>query len=234
MQKFGLGMGIPLYVHPAIDPVAWASLAKPGLPVDWVVINQSNGPGDPEDAAIGDAARAVKATGADILGYIDADYGDRTDFAVFQDATTWAGRGYTGAFVDRVPTAVDKVAVMAGKINGLRAKGLSHIVLNMGTIPVTEQYARIADQLVVFEGHADDYEDAVFPFWMNNYSPSTFVHMVSSVSADQVADVVRLARQRPVGSLWMYESPNVGTSGNKWDGLPAYLYRLMSLMRQRA
>jgi hypothetical protein len=216
-----MGMGIPLYVHPGVDANAWAALAVNANVVDWVVLNQNSGPGDPEDTVLGGAARAVRAAGARILGYVDLDYGNRDDFFNFQDATTWVARGFDGAFLDRVPTAADKVQKTASTILGLRSKGIKYVVTNPGTVPLDERYAQMADQVVVFEGSPAAYRAATFPSWMAKYPPERFCHLIGEVKTfDEAARIVPLARTRGVGTVFVHTSP--GGPDAKWTGIPSY------------
>jgi hypothetical protein len=225
-----MGMGIPLYVHPGSDASPWAALAVNADVVDWVVLNQSNGPGDPEDTALGDAARGARAAGARILGYVDLDYGARDDFFNFQDADTWIARGFDAVFLDQCPTAADKVQKTASTILGLRSRGIKYIVANPGTVPLDERYAQIADQLVVFEGSPPAYRSAVFPAWMAKYPPERFCHLVGEVATfEEATRIVALARMRGAGTVFVHTSPDGPDA--KWTGIPPYWPLLTRLFR---
>ncbi|MEV7675089.1 spherulation-specific family 4 protein [Streptomyces sp. NPDC088752] len=223
-----MGMGIPLYVHPGVDASAWAALAVNADVVNWVVLNQNSGPGDPEDAVLGDAARGIRAAGARILGYVDLDYGNRDDFFNFQDATTWVARGFDGVFLDRAPTAVDKVQKTAATILGIRSKGIKYVVANPGTVPLDERYIQMADQSVVFEGSPAAYRAASFPAWMAKYPAERFCHLVGEVKTfEEASRTVALARTRGAGSVFVHTSPDGPDA--KWTGIPSYWPQLTRL-----
>ena len=216
-----MGMGIPLYVHPGTDASPWAALAVSASVVDWVVLNQASGPGDPEDEALGDAARGARAAGARVLGYVDLDYGTRDDFFNFQDADTWIARGFDSVFLDRVPTAANLVQKTANTILGRRSRGIRYVVANPGTVPLDERYAQIADQLITFEGSPAAYQAATFPAWMAKYPPERFCHLVGEVKTfADAARIVALARTRGAGTVFVHTSPDGPDA--KWTGIPSY------------
>ncbi|MCQ6554808.1 spherulation-specific family 4 protein [Streptomyces sp. C10-9-1] len=219
MNSTTMTAGIPLYVHPAVDSRAWAALATPGQPVSWVVVNQSSGPGDPEDTDLTDAASAVIAAGATVCGYVDHNYGAVVDFTVVTQATEWVSRGIKGVFLDRVSADEADLQAVGATVLLLRKAGVEYVILNCGTLPAAG-YLDIADTVVTFEGTMAAYEALSAPEWTQNFPPERMSHLVYEAAAEDVTEAVRLARRRGVHHL--YVTDGTFASGNPWGGLPDY------------
>ena len=63
---------VPAYFHPHDSADDWARLASTG--VELVVANISDGPGIVREERWADAFGSVRATGSDIVGYVDTGY----------------------------------------------------------------------------------------------------------------------------------------------------------------
>lgn len=216
-----MGAGVPMYVHPALAAAGWAALTIEGAPVHWVILNQNSGPGDPEDAVLGDAAREVRDAGIRVLGYIPLDYGARDDFFNNADADTYGTRGFTASFLDECPS--DEAHLQATALTVLRQQehGMNYVVINPGQVPA-RGYADIADQVVVFENDLPTWRATAFPEWMRDYPPERFAALIHGVAtAEDAVDCVRLARQRGIHTVFCTATAYVPLT-NTWDGLPAY------------
>jgi hypothetical protein len=216
-----MGAGVPMYVHPATAAAGWAALTIEGAPVHWVILNQNSGPGDPEDAVLGDAARETRDAGIRILGYIPLNYGARDDFFNNADADTWLARGFHGSFLDQCPSDQAHLEAVALTVLRQQEHGMDYVVLNPGVVPAPG-YADIADQVVVFEQDLTAWRAASFPDWMRDYPPERFAALIHGVTtAADAAECVRLARQRGIHTVFCH-STVYDPQSNTWDGLPAY------------
>ncbi|GAA1978437.1 spherulation-specific family 4 protein [Kitasatospora viridis] len=216
-----MGAGVPLYVHPGINGAPWADLAVPGLPVDWVVLNQFNGPGTTEDTVLSDVGKAVMAAGTTVAAYIAYTYGTRLDFNVFQDMDTWRGRGFSAVFLDQCPPDPGHIQSTATTVLGLRKHGARFVVLNPGVVP-DPAYIAMADQTVIFEGTVQDWMAWTPPTWLGNFPPSRYAVVLKSVP-DLASSQQAIARAyaRGIRTVFCYNSPNLA-AGNPYDGLPSY------------
>lgn len=214
----GMGAGIPLYVHPGVSGPPWATLATAGAPVDWVVLNQASGPGSPEDAVLGDAARAVQTVGGyPVLGYIDHNYAATVDFTVFANCDTWVTRGFKNVFLDRVSTDPSKIQALTTTLQGLRKRGGagSKIVLNFGAVPDVG-HIPLADQSVIFEGDLAAWKAWTPPSWLGTYPASKYAIMVHGVTAEADARrVVADCSRYGIRTAFAYPT-------SAYDGLPPY------------
>ncbi|MFI6444728.1 spherulation-specific family 4 protein [Kitasatospora sp. NPDC050543] len=216
-----MAAGIPMYVHPGVDSRSWAALATADQPVRWIVLNQANGPGTTEDTALYDAARAVKARGTNVCGYISYEYGLRSggDFNVFADAATWVARGITSVFLDQVPATEAAVQATGVTILGLRDAGMEYVVLNYGVLP-HPLHLDLGDVAVVFEGDMTTYRGLTVPAWVRAHEPERLAHLVYEATEDEATEAVGLARGR--GCHNVFATDKAFASGNPWAGIPGY------------
>ncbi len=113
---------VPAYFHPYDNAAEWARLAK--ADVGLVVVNISDGPGIVREERWATAFSGVRATGGDVVGYVDTGYlgltGLRTQRGstllddwleqVLRDIGTWYrlyGDQVTGIFLDQVAESDD-------------------------------------------------------------------------------------------------------------------------------
>ncbi|MEU2156148.1 spherulation-specific family 4 protein [Streptomyces sp. NPDC019396] len=173
---------VPLYVHPAEDPDAWRLLASAADRIYGVVLNTADGPGTSPDPAFVSAARALRAAGTRVLGYVDLDYGVRPDDAVLRDIDRhreWYGTD--GCFFDQVPADRSALPGCRRLVRAARQRGAETVVLNHGVHPAPG-YARIADLLVTFEGPWTVYLSSfTLPRWTARHPPERFCHLVYGV-----------------------------------------------------
>ncbi|WP_086697904.1 spherulation-specific family 4 protein, partial [Streptomyces tricolor] len=139
---------VPLYVHPAEDPGAWHRLIASADRTYAVVLNPADGPGSAPDPAYTAAARALRAAGARLLGYVDTDYGVRDRALIVEEARrhqTWYAAD--GCFLDRVTAGPEGLSACRRTVRELRRLGTGTVVLNPGVHPAPG-YARLADLTV--------------------------------------------------------------------------------------
>ncbi len=183
-----MGAGVPLYVYPT-DSTAWATLADGGQGVDWVVLNQSDGPGATADPVVTAAGAAVTAAGTTVLGYINYAYGSTPDATSTAQMTTWKGRGISGVFLDEAPasqTAVSgqtaTLATTTASIAALREAGAATVVLNPGTVP-DPAYIPLADCTVIFQGSYAQWLAWTPPAWLQQWPPHRYAVLVYGVAS---------------------------------------------------
>ncbi|GAA3894790.1 hypothetical protein GCM10022244_00770 [Streptomyces gulbargensis] len=207
---------IPLYVHPAEDPEAWRRLITATERTYGVVINPASGPGDAPDPAFTAAARALSATGARLLGYVDTDYGMRgTEHVVADWRRHREWYGVDGCFLDRTTARREGLAECRRLVRGLRRAGATTVVLNPGVHPAPG-YARLADLTVTFEGPWSTYVSGFSrPGWAARPSSGRLCHLVYGVPRPLVPLAVRTARERGAEVC----GPVTGELPNPWAGL---------------
>ncbi|MFE2045174.1 spherulation-specific family 4 protein [Streptomyces sp. NPDC059477] len=207
---------VPLYVHPAEDPGAWHRLIESASHTYGVILNPASGPGTEPDPAFTAAARALRAAGARLLGYVDTDYGTRPPADVMRDVLRhreWYGT--EGCFLDQVTAAPQELSACRRLVRGVRRLGASPVVLNPGAHPAPG-YARIADLVVTFEGHWSTYVSAFSrPDWTTRHPPERFCHLVYGVPEVLVPLAVRTAHERGAAVA----GPVTGELPNPWARL---------------
>ncbi|MCS0604852.1 spherulation-specific family 4 protein [Streptomyces sp. LP11] len=207
---------IPLYVHPAEDPGAWHRLITSAARTYAVVLNPASGPGAAPDPAFAAAARALRAAGARVLGYVDTDYGVRERAAIAEDVRRHQDWYATdGCFLDRVTATAAGLPACRRLVRDLRRLGTPTVVLNPGVHP-DPGYVRLADLTVTFEGHWTTYVSAFTrPTWTARHPPERFCHLVYGVPGALVPLAVRTAHERGAAVC----GPVTGEPPNPWAGL---------------
>ncbi|MFG2616864.1 spherulation-specific family 4 protein [Streptomyces sp. NPDC048507] len=205
---------VPLYVHPAEDPGAWARLIGAAARTRAVVLNPASGPGPRPDPAYTAAAAALRGAGARLLGYVDTAYGDREaaeanyEFLRYRE---WYG--VDGVFLDRVTADRPGLRGCRRLVRSLRGLGATAVVLNPGVHP-DPGYLRLADLVVTFEGDWSTYVSAFSrPGWTGRHPPERFCHLVYAVPEALVPLAVRTAGERGAGVC----GPVTGVLPNPWS-----------------
>ena len=213
--------GIPWYVHPAGDTVAWQRLAERFARADgagdgFVVLNVHNGPGQENDPYYGPAVSRLRdaAPGLVLLGYVDVDYGARARDAVLTDAAAWARRyGVHAVMLDRFPSGIgagpggDADGALA-TVTALRAAGVRRVAGNPGTVPSPEVRAAL-DITCEFEGPADRYTAHRLPGGPGSW------HLVHSCTSE---DLGAFARGAGPEHVFCTDQP----MPHPWGGFPGH------------
>ncbi|MEU5082483.1 MULTISPECIES: spherulation-specific family 4 protein [Streptomyces] len=207
---------VPLYVHPADDPGAWHRLVGAADRTYAVVLNPASGPGAAPDPAFTAAARALRAAGARLLGYVDTDYGVRERARITEEVRRhreWYATD--GCFLDRVTAGPDGLPACRRLVRDLRRSGAGTVVLNPGVHPAPG-YVRLADLTVTFEGHWSTYVSSFSrPAWTARQPPERLCHLVYGVPEVLVPLAVRTAHERGAGVC----GPVTGEPPNPWAAL---------------
>jgi hypothetical protein len=144
-------MLLPLYIHPLVDPMGWESLCQSGDRVT-AIVNVHNGPGAARDEVYAVATARLHKYGVRMLGYVDLDYGGRSNGEVWCDIVGWARYPVDGVFFDRVPSDASGLEYTAQVVRAVRGQ----VVLNPGT-RCLPGYAAVADVVCTFEGSWSSY-----------------------------------------------------------------------------
>jgi hypothetical protein len=151
---------IPLYIYP--NPTAWKPLftaieAYPKLHFQ-VIVNPNSGPTPQPDVAYATyVAKLHNYANVQILGYVDAAYGNYSASKVESLIDTWSSWPPTtklsGFFFDDVITSdPSAVAILSQVTSYAHSAGFTGpLVLNCGTIPQDVNIYTVADQVVVYE-----------------------------------------------------------------------------------
>jgi Spherulation-specific family 4 len=225
-------LAVPSYVSPtAKEWNAWASLGSQRLGL--MILNLNNGDDARYDAALAAAVKSTQDSGILVLGYIYTGYAKR-DPAEIRAKIDGVFKSYRvdGIFLDETPTdckasgefATSNFAYYEALTDYIRSKPGKHdVILNPGTVPEEDCWMKAADILVTFEeatlaNYEKDYVDRE---WIHRYPLERFWHLVYSVpSTDEMRQVVKLARRRGVG--WLYVTDD-GPDKNPWDEPASYL-----------
>ncbi|MDH6544474.1 spherulation-specific family 4 protein [Streptomyces sp. SPB4] len=204
---------VPLYVHPAEDPGAWARLIGAAPRTYAVVLNPASGPGPRPDPAFTAAASALHAAGARLLGYVDTAYGRRDAAEVNYEILRYREwYGVDGCFMDRVTAERRGLRACRRLVRSLRSLGADTVVLNPGVHP-DPGYLRLADLVVTFEGDWSTYVGAFSrPGWTARHPPERFCHLVYGVPEALVPLAVRTAGERGAA----VSGPVTGGLPNPW------------------
>ncbi|MEU3726688.1 spherulation-specific family 4 protein [Streptomyces sp. NPDC031705] len=205
---------VPLYVHPAEDPGAWALLIGAASRTYAVVLNPASGPGPRPDPAFTAAAAALRAAGARLLGYVDTAYGARDAAEAHYEMLRYQEwYGADGCFLDRVSAGAEGLRGCRRLVRSLRRLGAGTVVLNPGVHPAPG-YLRLADLVVTFEGDWSTYVTRFSrPGWTARHPPERFCHLVHAVPEALVPLAVRTAHDRGAAVC----GPVTGELPNPWS-----------------
>lgn len=201
---------VPAYFHPSIRPDLWAAMAAHPDKVRIVVLNPASGPGrhrEPDRAA---AVDALLASGIEVVGYVDTDYGRRPRHEVVADIGCFMlWYRVSGVLLDRVPTTADHLGWVGRLAGHARAMGARLVVFNHGAYPA-EGFAEHADVLGTFEGPWGDYVDLPVPRWARQLPEGKSYHVVYSVPPERFADAALLASRRRAAYVYLtdHDGPN--------------------------
>ncbi|MGW5371815.1 spherulation-specific family 4 protein [Streptomyces sp. NPDC004009] len=223
------GLGIPGFAHPLVAPVQWADLARPGTPLDWVVLNVAAGPGSRPDPHCLEVAGRLRDAGVRVLGHLDLAHGVRPFGDLLSDAhrhLEWYR--VDGFLFDRCPTGRGALPEVRRAITTLRAiSGTAHIVLGHGSHP-HPGYAENADQLVTFSGAWPDYRFSQAAEWTADYPPDRFCHFVHGVPRGHLEEALRIARWQGAGTVYLTDRTAHGGRADPWETMPGYWDEIVS------
>jgi len=225
-------LAVPSYTSPtAPEWNRWESLG-PRI-VGLMILNLNNGDDTRRNPDIVAAVKRTQRSDILVLGYIHTGYGKRNPAEIRPKIDgVMESYGVDGIFLDETPTdcnapgkySPSNLAYYEALADYIRGKPGKHlVVLNPGTLPENDCWMKVSDILLTFEEPTlSNYETHyVDREWTRRYGPERFWHLVYSVpSADEMRQIVKLARQRGVG--WIYVTDD-GPDNNPWDTPATYL-----------
>lgn len=206
-------IGVPTYFVPG--PM-WDQVNAAGPAVRYVVLNPASGPGVQPDPGYKATVRRARRAGAEVLGYVDTEYGLRP-FDVVKAEIDQYDRWYgvDGIFVDRTSAGLADLPYYQRVSRYVRRDVGGTLALNPGA-HADEAYVKLADVVVTFEGDADAYLQNSVPSWVGKYPASRFWHLIYSTSETQLSEVLALSRSQRAGVVYVTDR----ALPNPWD-MPA-------------
>jgi hypothetical protein len=190
------------------------------------VMNPASGPGA---AANPDYQRVLDhchAHGQRIVGYVHTSYGARpaADVIAEVDATYRFYPAIDGIFLDEMSTSQTTAPYYRNLYAYIKSKpGARDVVGNPGTAASSgwQLDTPVADEVVIFEGTAAQYQQWSPPGWSMRRVASQISHLVYGAStANAMRQVCSRSKTRNAG--YMYVTDDV--LPNPWDTLPAAPY----------
>ena len=190
------------------------------------VMNPASGPGP---AANPDYQRVVDychARGQRVVSYVHTSYGSRpaADVIADIDATYRFYPGIDGVFLDEMSTSQATAPYYQALYAAIKAKpGTRDVVGNPGTAASTgwQLDTPVADEIVIFEGTAAQYQRWSPPGWAMRKVASQFSHLVYATSGvSAMRQVCSSSKSRNGGYMFVTDD----VLPNPWDTLPAAPY----------
>jgi hypothetical protein len=211
-----------------VAPLEWAELARPGVPVDWAVLDLDDGPGlRPDPCALAAVAR-LRVRGRTVLGRLPLAGGGRPFGELLRDAHRYLDWYRVDGFcLARCPGGPDRLTDVERLVTALRTlRPGARIVLDHGGHPC-RGYADLADQLVTFRGRWSDYRWSQVAEWTAGFPPERFCHLVSEVPRTRLAEALRIARWQGAGSVYLTDR-GARDGLDPWSALPGFWDELVS------
>lgn len=230
---------LPLYIYPTDDswsPIYNSLSANPSLNFT-IIVNPDSGPGAapyPEDDYITAVAKLNAYPNANVLGYVHVLSTDRSISEVESDIDTYAGWStysesniqVDGIFFDEAPNDYSSATysymrnVAAHARAALPASSPS-VTFNPGTV-VDNRFFTLADNIVVFEDYADNFDAidslAAVPKSVRSKS-SIILHDFDGDSSD-LTSTVKAVHSAGIPGLFI-SSAEYDSWGDDWDGFVA-------------
>ncbi|MFC5718793.1 spherulation-specific family 4 protein [Streptomyces gamaensis] len=231
-------LGVPGFAHPLLAPAEWGELLRPGTALDWAVLGgaamaavpggPTGGPGSRPDPYVLDAAARLRDAGVRFLGHLDLARGRRPFAELIAEAQhhlSWYR--VDGFALDRAP--VGPAALPGTRRTAAALRTLlpgAYVLLVHGSHPAPG-YAALADQLVTFCGPWAAHRLVRPPEWTAGHPPERFCHLVHGVPRHGLDEVLRTARGRGAGTLFVTD--RTGADGAvPWEVLPGYWDEIVS------
>ncbi|MGW2486988.1 spherulation-specific family 4 protein [Streptomyces sp. NPDC001606] len=216
-------LGIPGYAHPLVAPAQWAELARPGVPVDWVVLDVAAGPGSRPDPHCLEASGRLRGAGVRVLGHLDLTYGARVFGDLLADVHRYLDwYRVDGFLLDRCPGGRAALFEVRRAVTTLRAiSDTAHIVLGHGSHPYPG-YAEQADQLVTFAGPWSEYRWSQAAEWTADYPSDRFCHFVHGVPRCHLEEALRIARWQGAATIYFTDHTDRDGHTGPWETMPGY------------
>jgi Spherulation-specific family 4 len=209
---------VPAYFSQSAWSQATASRPAPSA----MILNPSTGmgAGTAPDPAYQAAVKQAQAAGTTVLGYSSTASGLRPIAQVEADVRNYkAWYGVRGIFLDvvnGVPSKLHYYKQLATYIR--RVIPGASIWLNPGIYP-DQQYMRVGNVVVVFEGTYMQYLNDQVPSWARDFPATKFADTVyDAPSSSQADSAISLSRSRNAGYVYVTNL----TGSDPYNALPSY------------
>lgn len=212
-----LAVGLPAYFFPWPGGSDWWRLQELGRPM-LIIMTPASGPGEAVDNSYVSALADARRWGAQVLGYIDDAYGERTVGEMLEEMRRYLDwYQVDGIFLDRMrgdSAALERLTPLSSAAHdaGIR------FAVNPGQPEVDPRFLAVADHVVMFEGDLPTYIRTEFRAWVHLHDRAKVWHLVYDVPASALEQVGELASERHAGMLF---ATDLGPAG-PWSGLPSY------------
>ncbi|HEX5322947.1 MAG TPA: spherulation-specific family 4 protein, partial [Capsulimonadaceae bacterium] len=182
-------MADPSYFYPG--PL-WTKLEAAVPTVGLAIINPASGPGDRLDPNYVTQVKEAKAHGLIVLGYVHTSYAKRNLRDVEAEADHYFQWYHvSGIFYDEVSNDQPGLSYYKEVFAFTKKRNpQAMVVLNPGT-QVIAGYMKAADIICTFESPYNSYQKEYnAPSWVTTYPASRFWHIVLSVPAADMKNVV--------------------------------------------
>ena len=219
---------IPAYSYPN-PPTFWDGSIAGANPVQIMIANPATGPGTTPDANYTSVIGRARAAGIRVMGYVDTNYGGRSQSSVRADITAWKTLyNVTDIFFDQAASSAASLAYYQQIADVVHATPGALTMLNPGT-NVDERYLQMADIVNIFEGSPADYAAWAPAAWVANYPATRFSHLIyAAPDAASMTTVLNQALTRQAG--YVYITSDV--MPNPFDVLPSYWTSEIAQIRQ--
>lgn len=209
-----------LVVPAYFSPLSWSGVFSGNpAPSDIVLDISGLGAGTAPQPDFSTAVSAAGTAGATVLGYISTEDGQRPLAQAEAEVRNYADwYGVTSIFLDRAsgdPAQLGYYRALSRYIRSRDPRG--QLWLNPGDYP-DRAYMSLGDVVMTFEGTYSQYTGADVPSWVRDYPASRFAHNVYAAPASVLGRVLRLARSRDAGHV--YVTDLIGS--NPYQALPSY------------
>jgi hypothetical protein len=224
----GLTALVPAYFYPAGAGLTdWYRLdaAAKSISLD-VIVNPDSGPGPSQNPDYVSAIDNLRAAGGKTFGYVDTDYGNRSEAAVLADVNNFTTFYHLdGVFLDQMSTDPAKIGYYQDIYTSIKsADPAFRVIANPGT-PPPESYVsaspRTADTFVIYENdnQASSYTSFSPPAYVNRYGSDRFASIVyNAASSSTMLDDLKQAPKNNTGSIFVTDL----TLPNPYSALPSY------------
>ncbi|ARP72197.1 phage tail protein [Streptomyces pluripotens] len=222
-------LGVPGYAHPLVAPAQWVELARPGTPLNWVVLNVAAGPGIRSDPRCLEATSLLRGAGVRVLGHLDLVHGARALGNLLRDAHRYLDWYQVDGFLlDRCPGERTLLPEVRRTITTLRTiSDNAHVVLGHAGHP-HPGYAEDANQLVTFSGPWADYRWSQAAEWTAEYPPDRFCHFVHGLPRGHLEEALRIARWQGAATIYFTDRTDCGGRVDPWETVPGYWDEIVS------
>ncbi len=214
-------LGAISYYYPGAK---WDALLKHRPAV--VIINPASGPGTAPISHYVAQVTEARAAGARVFGYVWTSYGRRSLADVRAEMHRYSlYYGIKDIFLDEASNKAEGLPYYTTACAEIHTTG-GKVALNPGTTTL-EDYFKIADHVMCFEGTHTTFNATARPTWEQNY-PGKPWHAIHSCPAASMSSMVYSSYITGAGLVWVTDD----VMTNPYDSNPTYLDKLAAEVAQ--